>query len=81
MANYDKYEVGERVEMYCTHLEAGRPVTDWLEGRVAEADYRMVAVRFEADVYTSNGWPAPGRLLWCTHGSRNLRRLAEPADK
>lgn len=66
--------------MYCPHLRFGQPATDWVAGRVTQADFRMVAVQFETDVYTSNGWPAPGRVLWCTHGSRHLRRPAPPAD-
>jgi hypothetical protein len=71
-----KFAVGEAVEMYCGHLRAGERVTDWLAGRVVAADYRMVAVKFEAEVFANNGWPIPDRTLWCTHGSRHLRRPA-----
>ncbi len=81
MANHEKYEVGERVEMYCPHLRAGQTVTDWVGGQVTQADYRMVAVQFDTDVFASNGWPVPGRVLWCTHGSRHLRRPAEQAER
>ena len=81
MPNHEKYEVGERVEMWCPHLRAGRPVTDWVAGKVTQADYRMVAVKFETEVFTGNGWPVPERVLWCTHGSRHLRRPAEEVEK
>ena len=81
MTNYEKYEVGERVEMYCPHRRAGQVVTDWLPGRVTQADFRMVAVSFETDVYASNGWPVPERVLWCTHGSRHLRRATEQIEQ
>ena len=74
-----KFAVGEAVEMRCTHLRAGQPVLDWLPGRVTHADDRMVAVHFDAEVFANTGWRVPDRTLWCTHGSRNLRRPAEPA--
>ena len=69
-----KYAVGETVEMLCDHVRAGRRVNGWLPGRVIEADHRMLAVFFDSDVYTSNGWLVPDRVLWCAHGSRHIRR-------
>jgi hypothetical protein len=71
---FEKFTVGESVEMLCDHIRAGQIVNDWLPGRVVAADARMVAVKFEADVYSSNGWRIPDRTLWCAHGSRNIRR-------
>lgn len=73
----EKFSVGERVEMLCDHLRNGQRVTDWLAGTVTQVDYRMVAVRFEVDVFSSNGWRLPDHTLWATHGSRNLRRKAD----
>jgi hypothetical protein len=72
-----KFSVGEAVEMRCHHLRAGQRVVDWLPGQVTQADDRMVAVTFEADVFANNGWPIADRTLWCTHGSQNLRRVGE----
>ena len=72
----EKFSVGERVEMLCDHLHDGQRVNGWLAGTVVQADYRMVAVHFETDVFSSNGWPIPDRTLWGAHGSPNLRRLA-----
>ncbi|HLE30130.1 MAG TPA: hypothetical protein VI793_18545 [Anaerolineales bacterium] len=69
-----KFAVGETVEMLCDHLRDGRRANDWLPGRVVEVDNRMVAVKFDADVFSSNGWRIPDRILWCAHGSRNIRR-------
>jgi hypothetical protein len=71
-----KFVVGEQVEMRCDHLRDGKRVNDWLAGRVVQVDRRMVAVQFETDVYSSNGWRIPDRVLWCAHGSPNLRRPA-----
>ncbi len=73
----EKFAIGEQVEMLCSHLRNGQRVNDWLTGTVVQADYRMVAVRFEVDVFSSNGWHIPDRTLWGAHGSRNLRRIAE----
>jgi hypothetical protein len=70
----EKFSVGERVEMRCDHIRGGRRVNDWLAGVVVEADHRMLAVKFEAEVYSSNGWLIPDRILWCAHGSPNIRR-------
>ncbi len=72
-----KFAAGEHVEMLCDHLRDGRRVTAWLPGEVVEADHRMVAVRFDADVFSSNGWRIPDRTLWCAHGSRHIRRPGE----
>jgi hypothetical protein len=66
--------------MYCQHRRGTETATDWLAGQVVQADHRMVAVRFETDVFTNTGWPVPDRTLWCTHGSRHLRRPAGDAD-
>jgi len=74
----EKFQVGERVEMRCPHLQDGRLVTDWLAGVVVQADYRMAAIQFETLVLASTGQPIPDQVLWCTHGSPNLRR---PADE
>ena len=63
--------------MFCDYVHNGQRVTDWLIGTVVQADYRLVAVRFEVDVFSSNGWRIPDRTLWGAHGSRNLRRVTE----
>jgi hypothetical protein len=70
-----KFQVGEAVEMRCLHRKNGQVVSDWLAGTVAAADYRMLGVRFEVDVFGNNGLPIADRTLWCTHGSPNLRRV------
>jgi hypothetical protein len=69
-----KFTVGERVELRCDHIRDGQRVNDWLAGTVVEVDRRMLAVKFETNVFSSNGWLIPDRLLWCAHGSPNLRR-------
>jgi len=73
-----KFEVGEAVEMRCLHRRDGRLVADWLPGIVAAADYRMLGVKFAVEVFTNNGLAIPDRILWCAHGSPNLRRPGAP---
>jgi hypothetical protein len=73
----EKFAVGERVEVRCNHIKDGRLVNDWLPGIVVSADYRMAAVHFDTDVLSGNGWLIPDRILWCAHGSPNIRRPFE----
>jgi len=70
-----KFTVGEQVEVFCDHLRDGQRVNDWLAGKVVQVDLRMAAVQFETDVFSINKLLIPNRILWCAHGSRNIRRL------
>ena len=70
----EKFSVGDTAEVKCRHIANGNIVEGWLAGVVVEADHRMAAVKFETDVYSSNGWRIPDRILWCAHGSPNIRR-------
>ena len=68
-----RYEVGDRVEVYCDHNRGDARVRDWLEGVVVQADYKMVAVQFNEDVYLTGGWMVPDRVLWCQQTSDVIR--------
>ena len=70
----EKFVVGQQAEVRCDHIADGRRVNGWLKGTIVQADYRMAAVKFETDVFTSDGRPVPDRILWCAHGSPNIRR-------
>lgn len=74
----EKFSIGEKAEVKCLHLRNGEVVEDWLVGIVVETDYRMAAIQFETNVFSSNGWMIPNRTLWCAHGSPNLRRPSDP---
>jgi len=67
------------VEVRCHHGQGGQIQHGWVAGEVVQADQRMAAIRFAVDVYSSNGWLIPERILWCAHGSPNLRRPAPEA--
>lgn len=69
------FEVGDRVEVLCDHEnEQGERVRGWLEGVVVQADEKMVAVQFERNVYLTDGWMVPDRVLWCPQHSKQIRR-------
>ena len=69
-----KFVVGEDAEVRCEHIADGKRAHGWLKGKVVQADFRMAAVQFGTDVFTSTGQPVPDRILWCAHGSPNIRR-------
>jgi len=70
----EKFQIGEVAEIRCWHVRDGKLIKGWLAGKVVEADHRMAGIKFETDVFSSNGWRVPDRTLWCAHGSPNLRR-------
>ena len=69
-----RHTVGEVVEVYCDHNKDGNRVRDWLQGVVVQADEKMVAIQFTEDVYLTDGWMVPDRVLWTQHGSESIRQ-------
>jgi hypothetical protein len=67
------FQPGDRVEVYCDHNQDGVRVRDWLDGVVVQSDRKMVAVQFLEDVYLTNGWMVPDRVLWCLQNSNIIR--------
>jgi len=67
------FKVGDRVEVYCDHNRDGERVRDWLRGVVVQADRKMVAVQFVEDIYLTNGWMIPDRVLWYLQNSDKIR--------
>lgn len=72
-----RYDVGDLVEVLCDHMQGDDRVNDWLQGVVVQADYKMVAVQFNQDVYLTDGWMVPDRVLWTRQDSDKIR----PAKK
>ena len=68
------HAVGEVVEVYCDHNRDGRRVRDWLQGVVVQVDEKMVAIQFTEDVYLTDGWMVPDRVLWTQHSSETIRQ-------
>ena len=69
-----RFAVGDRVEVFCDHNKKGERVRDWLQGVVVQADEKMTAVQFVEDVYLTDGWMVPDRVLWCREGGEVIRR-------
>lgn len=81
-----KYDVGDLVEILCDHMQGEQRVNDWLQGVVVQADYKMVAVQFNQDVYLTDGWMVPDRVLWTRQDSDKIqkskkRRVAQGAKR
>jgi hypothetical protein len=70
---YLAVSLGDIVEVYCDHKRGGRRVRDWVEGVVVHADDRMTAIQFRNDVYLTDGWMVPDRILWFNKGSVKIR--------
>ena len=68
-----RYNIGEIVDVLCDHNRDGERVRDWLQGIVVQADYKMVAVQFVEEVYLTDGWMVPDRILFCQQGASNIR--------
>ena len=69
------YSIGDIVEVFCDHKKGGRRVRDWVEGVVVHADDRMTAIQFRVDVYLTDGWMVPDRILWFNKGTEKIRIL------
>jgi|WetSurMetagenome_2_1015567.scaffolds.fasta_scaffold222375_2 hypothetical protein len=65
--------IGDIVEVFCDHKRSGRRVRDWVEGVVVHADDRMTAIQFRNDVYLTDGWMVPDRILWFNKGTAKIR--------
>ena len=68
------YKVGDQVEVHCDHDRDGDRVRDWLVGTVVQVDPKMIAVQFQDNVYLTDGWMVPDRVLWTQHTSESIRQ-------
>ena len=71
------FEVGDSVEVFCDHDEGDDRVRKWLLGIVVQVDPKMVAVQFNANVYLTDGWMVPDRILWYPVKSPNIRMVEQ----
>lgn len=76
-----RYDVGDLVEVLCDHMQGDDRVNDWLQGVVVQADYKMVAVQFNQDVYLTDGWMVPDRVLWTRQDSDTIRAAKKSKRK
>jgi hypothetical protein len=81
-----EFEVGDTVEVFCDHEKSRERIRGWVKGIVVQVDYKMVAVQFRSNVYLTDGWMVPDRILWYPLNSEHMRpvpskKSAKPAKK
>jgi hypothetical protein len=67
------FEVGDTVEVYCDHEKNSERVRGWLKGIVVQVDNKMVAVQFRTNVFLTDGWMVPDKILWYPVTSEHIR--------
>jgi hypothetical protein len=70
-----EFEVGDTVEVYCDHEKNNERIRGWLKGIIVQVDTKMAAVQFRTNVYLTDGWMVPDRILWYPVNSEHLRPL------
>lgn len=58
------FDVGDTVEVYCDHERNSDRIRGWIKGIVVQVDNKLVAVQFRSNVYLTDGWMVPDRILW-----------------
>ncbi|MEA2008890.1 MAG: hypothetical protein U9O54_07195 [Chloroflexota bacterium] len=67
------FEIGDHVEVFCDHDWNEDRIRDWLDGVVVKKSPKKVAVQFNRNVYLTDGWMVPDRVLWCQTNSSEIR--------
>lgn len=70
------FEVGGSVEVFCDHEKSKERIRGWVTGIVVQVDNKMVAVQFRSNVYLTDGWMVPDRILWFPLNSEHMRPVA-----
>jgi hypothetical protein len=75
------FQVGDTVEVYCDHEKNRERVRGWIRGIVVQVDNKMVAVQFRSNVFLTDGWMVPDRILWYPLASEHIRPIAKKSGK
>lgn len=67
------FDVGDSVEVFCDHDQGGERVRGWIKGTVVQVDNKLVAVQFRSNVFLTDGWMVPDRILWYSLSSDQIR--------
>src|SRR5215510_6325550 len=70
------FQVGDTVEVFCDHEKNRERVRGWISGIVVQVDNKMVAVQFRSNVFLTDGWMVPDRILWYPLTSEHIRPVA-----
>jgi hypothetical protein len=81
--NLHDFQVGKKIEVYCDHDKSKERIRGWIDGTIVQVDNKMVAVQFRSNVYLTDGWMVPDRILWSPLNSEHVRPVggAKPAKK
>ncbi len=69
------FQVGDRVEVFCDHEKNRERIRGWIQGVVVQVDNKLVAVQFRSNVYLTDGWMVPDRILWYPLTSEHMRAV------
>lgn len=75
------FEVGDTVEVFCDHEKNNDRVRGWIKGIVVQVDNKMVAVQFRSNVFLTDGWMVPDRILWYPLNSEHIRPVGKKSSK
>ena len=67
------FQVGKKIEVYCDHDKSKERIRGWIAGVIVQVDNKMVAVQFQSNVYLTDGWMVPDRILWYPLNSEHVR--------
>lgn len=70
------FEVGDTVEVFCDHEKSKERIRGWIKGIVVQVDNKLVAVQFRSNVFLTDGWMVPDRILWYALNSEHIRPVA-----
>ncbi len=68
-----EFQVGDTVDVFCDHEKGGERVRGWVRGIVVQVDNKLVAVQFRSNVFLTDGWMVPDRILWYPLMSDQIR--------
>jgi len=69
------FEVGDTVEVYCDHEKDKDRIRGWLKGIIVQIDNKMIAVQFRSNVFLTDGWMVPDRILWYPVNSEHIHAM------
>jgi len=70
------FQVGDTVDVYCDHEKNKDRIRGWINGIVVQVDNKMVAVQFRSNVFLTDGWMVPDRILWYPLNSEHIKPVA-----
>ncbi len=76
-----EFLVGDTVEVYADHEKNKDRVRGWVRGTVVQVDNKLVAVQFRSNVFLTDGWMVPDRILWFPLNSEHIRPVLKKSSR